>query len=79
MKTFSLKPPARLHALLHAVVIERRRAKSDLVRDALGVHLTSTTRNKAGSFAALTVDLAGKIEGPRGLATNPRHLAGFGR
>lgn len=79
MKTLSLKLTDRLHALLHAAVLERHRTKSDLVREALDAYLTNTTGNKTGSFAALTVDLAGKIKGPRDLAANPRHLAGFGQ
>ena len=79
MKTLSLKLPDRLHVLLHAAVQERQRAKSDLVREALDAYLTNTTGNKAGSFAALTVDLAGKIKGPHDFAANPRHLSGFGQ
>ena len=79
MKTLSLKLPERLHALLHAAVLERHRAKSDLVRDALDAYLTNTAEGKPGSFAALTDDLAGKFKGPRDLAANPRHLDGFGQ
>ena len=76
MKTLSLKLPDRLHALLHAAVQERHKAKSDLVREALAAYLVNT--DKPGTFAALTDDLAGKIKGPRDLASNPRHLDGFG-
>ena len=77
MKTLSLKLPEHLHALLHAAVQERHKAKSELVREALAAYLADTDR--PGSFAALTDDLAGKIKGPRDLAANPRHLAGFGQ
>lgn len=79
MKTLSLKLPARLDAMLRAAMQKRRKAKSDLVREALENYLADSGRIGAVSFAALTEDLAGTIKGPRDLSSNPRHLAGFGR
>ena len=79
MKTLSLKLPERLHALLNAAVLERHKAKSELVREALNAYLTSKAGYRQGSFAALTDDLAGRIKGPPDLAGNSRHLEGFGR
>ena len=63
MKTLSLKLPEHLHALLHAAVQERHKAKSELVREALAAYLADTDR--PGSFAALTDDLSSQVSARR--------------
>ena len=58
----------------------RRITKSALVREALEKTLTARpTKNEATCYD-LARDLAGTLKGlPRDLATNPKHMEGFGR
>ena len=48
-----------------------------IVREAVGEYLAGEAGET--SFLALAHDLAGSVEGPEDLSTNPEHLADYGR
>jgi hypothetical protein len=78
--TISLKLPERLLDLLEAESRARRTTKSSLVRECLEKALTAQSSNGEATCFDLARDLAGSVKGlPRDLATNPKHMEGFGR
>ena len=80
MKTVSLKLPAQLDARLSSIA--RRRGgigKSALIREAVERFVEAESGARAGSLLESLEDLSGTVEGPADLATNPKHLEGFGR
>jgi hypothetical protein len=80
MTTISLKLPERLMELLEKESRLRRTTKSSLVREALEKTLAARAKGGEASCYDLARDLAGSLKGlPRDLATNPKHLEGFGR
>ena len=79
MKNISLKLPDELHAKLEQVSKQRGAAKSDVIRDALELYLADGKNGRPLSIAELAADLVGSIEGPPDLATNPKHMRGFGK
>lgn len=86
MKTITIKVPDFLNAQLNAVAAGKRVSKSAVVRDALLQAMTAgndapdiKTRRKKPSIH----DRLGKYQGAGGtgvsdLASNPKHLAGYG-
>ena len=78
MKNLSLKLPDGLHAKLAKASHERGAAKSDVVRDALEAYLAGAASVDM-SCADLAGDLVGSVEGPVDLATNPKHMRGYGQ
>jgi len=79
MKNISLKLPEELHFTLEHIAKQRGAAKSDVVRDALEAYFAGAKNGSRMSIADLAGDLAGCIEGPPDLATNPKYMRGFGR
>lgn len=79
MKTISLKLPDDVHAKLANLSKQRGQAKSDIVRDALDVYLAERKQDTRVSCADLAGDLVGSVSGPTDLATNPKHMQGYGR
>ena len=79
MKNVSLKLPDELHARLTQVSKQRGAAKSDIIRTALEAYLANGKNGRQLSIAELAADLCGSIEGPPDLATNPKHMRGFGK
>lgn len=79
MKSVSLKLPDDLNARLEQIAKQRAAAKSDVVRDALEQYLAGKNNGARLSCLDLADDLAGTVEGPADLATNPKHMRGFGR
>ena len=79
MKTISLKLPDELNAKLEQVSIQRGAAKSEVVRDALESYFADSKNGRTASIADLAADLIGCFDGPADLATNPKHMRGFGR
>ncbi len=80
MSTISLKLPDRLLELLEKESRTRRTTKSSLVREALEKSLSPRSRGSEATCYDLARDLAGSVKGlPRDLATNPKHMDGFGR
>jgi len=79
VKTLSLKIPETLDGDLLAFAQKRGVSKSEVVREAL-VRLFQRERPAVrGSALAMVEDLAGSVEGPEDLSSNPAHLEGFGR
>jgi len=72
-----VKLPESLALRLRQVVERRRVTQSELVREALEIHLAVTS---PGSCLELVGDLAGSVRGgPPDLSSQRRHLKGFGR
>lgn len=80
MRTITCKLPEILDAELAAVAGKRGISKSDLVREAIEENLKKEKRRTRVSAYEVMKDACGIIKGkPRDLATNPKHLKGFGR
>lgn len=79
MKTISLKLPESLHAKLERVAKQRGMNKSVLVRSAIEQFINGRIpTNNSASALELAGDLAGCLEGPGDLSTNPKYMEGFG-
>ncbi len=82
MKVRSMKLPKELEQALKTRAREKGVSDSFVMREALAEYLVPGKENATHdprSFAAMTTDLAGCVEGPADLSTNSRHMAGFGR
>ncbi len=78
MKTVTLKLPPEIDAALEAVSVRRRTSKSAVLREALEREL-ARERSRPTVFD-LIQDSIGCIESGAGdLATNPRHMDGYGQ
>lgn len=75
MRTVSFKLPEDLDDALNELARTRRSSRSALVREAL----ESLAKGKRRSVTALAGDLVGSVEGPSDLATNRKHMSGYGR
>ena len=79
MKTVSLKLPEGLDSKLARLAQKRCVGKSEVIRSALEIYLQGPNLDDGFSCADLAGDLAGRLEGPVDLATNPKHLRDYGR
>jgi hypothetical protein len=80
MTTLSLKIPKTLEAKLNSTARRRRTTKSIVVREALEDYLSRDGQPSPSSFAALAKEFIGCVKGgPPDLATNKKHMKGFGR
>ncbi len=78
MRTISLKLPDDLLADLEREAKARRVSKSALVRESLEATVRHRPRRGASCYD-LARDLAGAVKAlPRDLATDPKHMEGFG-
>ncbi len=75
MRTVSFKLTEELDDALSELARERRSSRSALVREAL----ESLAKGKRRSFTALAADLVGCVEGPSDLASNRKHMMGYGK
>lgn len=75
MRTVSFKLPEALDDALNDLARSRGTSRSALVREAL----ESLSKGKRRSVTALASDLVGSVEGPTDLATNRKHMAGYGK
>jgi len=75
MRTVSFKLPAHLDETLDELARARGATRSALVREAL----EALAKGKRRSVTALAGDLVGSVEGPTDLATNKKHLSGYGK
>lgn len=75
MKTVSFKLSQELDEELTSLARQRKSSRSALVREAL----TDLAKGKRRSVTAAVDKLVGKLEGPRDLSSNPKHMAGYGR
>ncbi len=79
MTTISLKVPDELVARMDAVARARQTSRSALLREALEEKLKVVARKTPPSLYERSADLCGKKRsGLRDLASNPKHLEGFG-
>ena len=80
MTTISLKLPDRLLEVLEKESRARGTTKSALMRECLTKSLDGHRSGDASTCYDLASDLAGSLKGlPRDLATNPKHMDGFGQ
>jgi len=79
MKTLSLKLPEPLFAVLSAAASKRGESRSTLVREAIEAYVAAEQPVLQTSCLDRARDIAGTIEGPVDLSTNPDHLTGYGR
>jgi len=74
MRTVSFKLPEELDDALSEMARRRNSSRSALVREAL----EGLEAKERRSVTAVVDELIGALEGPRDLATNPRHMRGYG-
>jgi len=79
MDTVTFKIPNEIRERLAAYARETGVSKSEVLRQALQEYLANSDHIVEDSFGALTADLAGSLDGPEDLATNPKYMEGFGR
>jgi hypothetical protein len=77
VKTLSLKLPPRLRARLEQAAKKRGQTKSEVVRTALELYLNGDAA-MPGSALEAARPWVGCVKGPGDLATNPKHMKGFG-
>lgn len=75
----SIKLPKSLFQRLRKAARLRGQSKSAFVREAVEMHLDNGELASPGSCFDLASDLAGSLDGPPDLSTNPKHLKGFGQ
>jgi Arc/MetJ-type ribon-helix-helix transcriptional regulator len=79
MTTISLKIPDELVARMDAMARAKRTNRSALLREALEEKLKAAARKNPPSLFERSADLCGKGSSGLGdLASNPKHLEGFG-
>jgi Arc/MetJ-type ribon-helix-helix transcriptional regulator len=79
MKTLSLKISESLQGDLTTFAAEKGMSRSAVVREALTLLLERGRPRPKGSALAMVEDLAGAVEGPEDLASNPSYLDDLGR
>ncbi len=77
MKTIAIKLPDDLLAGIQDAAKIRGETKSALMREALQEFLSKN--ENAGSCLDRARDLAGCVEGPSDLSTNPAHMDRYGK
>ncbi len=77
MPTVTLKISDQLQARLDAVARQVGISRSAFIREAIEKRLAVSNR-VAGSVLERATDLVGCVEGPEDLASDPRHLEGYG-
>lgn len=75
MRTVSFKLPEQLDDALSELARQRRSSRSVLAREAL----EALAKGKRRSVTAAVDELVKPLEGPTDLATNPKHMLGYGR
>jgi Arc/MetJ-type ribon-helix-helix transcriptional regulator len=79
MTTISLKVPDELIARMDALARAKRTSRSALLREALDEKLKAAARKLPPSLYEQSADLCGAGNSGLGdLASNPKHLEGFG-
>jgi predicted transcriptional regulator len=79
MKTISVKLPSSLADRLNRTVVKRGSTRSALVREAIEAQLAAEPAPMGASCFDLASDLAGAVDGPRDLSSNPGRLKRYGR
>lgn len=79
MQAISLRLPDPLFFDLMAEVKATAQSQTDIVREAISSYLKSKASTQKKSAAQLAARFAGTCNGPSDLATNPKHMEGFGQ
>lgn len=74
-RTVSFKLPEELDDALNELARSRGASRSALVREAI----ESLAKGKRRSVTSVAGNLVGSVEGPTDLATNHKHMSGYGR
>lgn len=75
MRPISLKLPKALDRRLTELARRRKTNRSALLREAF----EAFAKRPINSVTAAAGDLVGSLEGPRDLASSPKHMSGYGR
>ncbi|MEI6218339.1 MAG: ribbon-helix-helix protein, CopG family [bacterium] len=78
MTTLTVKMPEKLSLRLRDEAAGRGMNCSELIRRAVESMLQADDRPATGTCLSLAQDLAGCLDGASDLATNPKHMGGFG-
>lgn len=78
MKTIAIKLSDDLLAKIQHAAKKRGETKSAVLREALEEYFSKKNQD-TGSCLDLARDLAGSLEGPPDLSTNPLHMDHYGR
>ena len=76
---FTLNLPRPTANRLRTLAKRSGKPQSQLIREGLDMRLGVEGQAAAGSVLDLAGDVTGSVAGPRDLATNPKHLRGFGK
>ena len=79
MHTISIKLSDDLLTKIRSTAKKRGETRSAVMREALEEYLSESKEQTAGSCLDLARDVAGCVEGPADLSTNPAHLERYGR
>lgn len=79
METISIKLPPPLARQVKAEAERTRRSRSEVIREALREKFSASRRGRRPTMAEAMADIEGILEGPIDLASNPKHLEGYGR
>ena len=75
MRTVSIKLPEALDDAVTELAAQRQTNRSAVVREALIAY----TAQRQRSVTSLVDEIAGGFDGPADLASNPKHMAGYGK
>jgi len=75
MRTVSFKLPEDLDDALTELARRRNSSRSSLLREAV----EALAKGPRRSVTSLARDLIGSVQGPRDLASNAKHMAGYGK
>ena len=79
MKTLTVRLPEILERQVSSAAMRAGVSKASLVRDAIDAYLErSLETNERSAFDAFE-GIIGVLSGPHDLATNPKHMEGFGQ
>ena len=79
MTTMTIKMPEQLSERVRQQAVDSGVNCSEFIRQAVEMLLNAGACPAKGTCLALASDLAGCLDGARDLATNPRHMKGFGK
>jgi len=79
MKRIALKVPDELLVKIEHAASRKRQTRSALMRDVFEEFFAEQARETAGSCLDFARDLAGCVQGPPDLSTNPAHMDDYGR
>jgi len=79
MKTIAIKLPDDLLARVRDAAMKRGETRSAVMREALQEYFSGKKDQNDLSCLDLARDLAGSMEGPPDLSTNPAFMNGYGK